>query len=349
MMYEVDHLWVGEETNTGDAIAMRFTEPRTGAHRVAVIDGGFHETGHRLASHIESYYDTDVVDLAVCTHPDQDHINGLFELIEDLTVRRLLIHRPGLFGYGPNDGVKADKVNELVRHAEGFGVTVDDSYFAGTTYFEGSLTIAGPSIGFYKECLREQKNASSSLVASLKHSAPHQGRFDGLKARSLFSDPGEGVFHDHGGDTPRNNSSIVIDLQVDDARVLFTGDAGVPALTRAADKLDEMGRSTPKIDLVDVPHHGSRHNLNAVILDRLLGPRYQADQGVAVASVGKKAYDHPRPSVANALKRRGYPVFATRGMSLWWHSDDAPARFAYGTSATPLDWLDESKEDSGAA
>lgn len=348
-MYEVDHLWVGEKSNTGDAIAMRFTEPGSGAQRVVVIDGGFHESGDRLADLIEEYYGTSVVDLVVCTHPDDDHIMGLFEVLDRMTVRRLLIHRPGLFGYGSGDGVKSDVVTELVTLAESLGVTIDDSSYAGTTYFNGALTIAGPSLAYYKDLLAEQKILNSSVLAKLSHAASSVTRQTLAQMRNLLSDPGEGTLHDHGGTSPRNNSSIILDLQVDGKRVLFTGDAGAPALERAADQLDAMGRSTARINLFDVPHHGSRHNLTSALLDRLLGPKNQGDQGVAVASVGKEAHDHPRASVANAIKRRGYPVCCTRGVSLRWASPDAPYRPSYASFAVPLDWLDESSEDTGAA
>lgn len=66
-----------------------------------------------------------------------------------------------------------------------------------------------------------------------------------------------------------------------------------------------------------------------------------------MASVGKEADDHPRPEVANAIKRRGYPVYCTLGVNVWWHSADVPARWNYNVTATPLECLDESEE--GAA
>ncbi len=43
-MMEIDFLWVGEESKTGDAIGCRFTHPDTGASVVVLIDGGFTET-----------------------------------------------------------------------------------------------------------------------------------------------------------------------------------------------------------------------------------------------------------------------------------------------------------------
>lgn len=347
LMYEVDYMWVGEKTNTGDAIAMRFTRPDTGTQAVVIIDGGFHETGDRLADHVELYYGTSTVDLAVCTHPDDDHIMGLFEVLERLDVRRLLIHRPSRYGYGPDDDVKSQTVEDLVALAQRRGVTVDDTSYAGSSFFGGALVIAGPTEEYYSEMLQEQ--SSPSALASLSQSMKSAFGAVVREVRTLFGDPGETMTGDNGGTTPRNNSSIILDLQVEGTRALFTGDAGAPALTHAADKLDALGRSEVTINLFDVPHHGSRHNLTPQLLDRLLGRRTDQVRGGAVASVAKEAVDHPRAEVANAIKRRGYPVYCTRGVNLWWHGNSAPKRVAYNMPVTALDWLDESDSAEGAA
>ena len=57
--------------------------------------------------------------------------------------------------------------------------------------------------------------------------------------------------------TPRNNSSMITLLRVDGRRMLFTADAGMPALERAWDTAEEMGiADVPTFS--QVPHHGSR-------------------------------------------------------------------------------------------
>ena len=348
-MHEIDYLYVGDKTNTGDAIACRFTDPATGQLAVVVIDGGFVETGTRLVEHIRDYYDTSVVDLVVCTHPDNDHIMGLFTVIEELDVKRLLIHRPVSYGYTAADGVKADLVEDLVAAARAYGVEVQDTVFAGSVYFGGALVIAGPTEDYYRETLSDQEALNRSVTAQLSKAASSWAHNAVRAVAGLLGDPGETMIGDNGGTTPRNNSSVVVDLQVDGKRVLFTGDAGVPALTRAADTLDSLGRSFVNIDLFDVPHHGSRHNLTPELLSRLLGGKGQIDMGIAVASVGAQAVDHPRPELANALRRRGYPVHVTRGRNLLWSSDDAPTRWNYNTSSSPLGWLNEDQDDAGAA
>lgn len=345
-MFEFDFLAVGEKTKTGDAIAMRFTRPDTGTEAVVVIDGGFLESGEKLADLVRTRYGTSTVDLVVCTHPDDDHIKGLFRVIEELDVIRLLIHRPKSYGYTDADDAKATLVEELVALAASKGVIIDDSSFAGTAYFGGAMVIAGPTEDFYREQLRIQAERSKeSALSKLSRVAVESAASALRTVAQLLSDPGETLTDDNGGTSPRNNSSIICDIQVDEKRALFTGDAGVPALDAAADLLDELGRSAKQVDLFDIPHHGSRHNLTRDLVNRLLGFPTALTRGNAVASVGKEALAHPRPSVANALKRRGYRVVVTRGSNICWSSPDAPSRPDY-SPAPALEWLDESDEAS---
>lgn len=337
-MVEIEFLWVGEESKTGDAITCRFTSPETGEPAIVLIDGGFIETGDRIVEHVEQHYGTSVVDLVICTHPDDDHIGGLFTVLQNLSVRRLLIHRPAQYGF-LGDEYKSDLVEDLVKTARKHG-TVVDSGFTGTTYFGGALTIAGPTQAHYKAFLSGQKDWESTSNRFARAVAEKYGTVKRAARNILGYDPGETLTDDNGGTTPRNNTSIICNLTVEGARVLFTGDAGAPALTAAADYLDGAGLSSEPIDLFDIPHHGSRHNLTKDLCDRFLGPIVgDVKKGSAYVTVGKKAEDHPRPEVANAMKRRGYPVYEARGITIRW-SRNAPSRLGWGP-VTSLGWLAE--------
>ncbi|MDM7887885.1 hypothetical protein QUG98_05390 [Curtobacterium sp. RHCJP20] len=327
-MIEIEFIPIGEETNTGDAILCHFTEPGTTTDRVVLIDGGFADSSGPIIAHIDAYYPTSVIDLMVCTHPDNDHINGLFGVLDKMTVRNLLIHRPRDFGFS-SDAVAADKVDDLIRTARSHGVKVITDAFAGTTIFGDVIHVAGPSRELYVSLLSEQEAEAGG----------GHGSFNSGSLREVPADPGGPVLTDNGGTTARNNSSIVLDIQVDGRRALMTGDAGVPALTAVADHLDRVGRATQLPDFFDVPHHGSRHNLTGALLDRLIGPR-GGDENVrsAFVSVGKKADDFPRPEVANALKRRGCRVSATRGQTIRWFNG-ATQRDGWH-ELTPLPWFE---------
>jgi beta-lactamase superfamily II metal-dependent hydrolase len=136
-------------------------------------------------------------------------------------------------------------------------------------------------------------------------------------------------------------------LHIDDRRLMFTGDAGIPALARAAERYESTfcDFSENPLSFFQPPHHGSRHNLGPTILDRLLGdPSYPFGPGTfACISSAKAAPKHPSPKVVNALARRGCRVAATEGANLWLHYE-APPREEYGP-LTHLPILDESDDD----
>lgn len=335
-MIEIEFIPVGEETNTGDAILCHFTEPGTGIDRVMLVDGGFVDTSDAIVAHVQEYYGTSRVDLMVCTHPDADHINGLSGVIEQLNVTTLVIHQPSAYGY-TGDDVAADVVNELIALAKRHGTQVITNAFAGTNAFNQAVTILGPTEAFYREMLDAQTSQRGLLSAMGKAAS---GVFEAIRRalRNRTTDPGEGTLTDNGGTTPRNNSSIILDVQVDGYRALLTGDAGVPGLNVAADMAEALGLDARYPDFFDVPHHGSRHNLDTDTLNRLLGPVGGTQSGTSFVSVGKKADEFPRPEVANALKRRGYSVSPTRGQVIRWSRNAAPR--PTWVPLTPLGWLE---------
>jgi beta-lactamase superfamily II metal-dependent hydrolase len=145
---------------------------------------------------------------------------------------------------------------------------------------------------------------------------------------------------DTGETTPRNNTSVITQLAVDGRRLLFTGDAGIPALHAALDYAELSYLTSEPLDFLDVPHHGSRRNLGPTILDRLL-----SGQGgvTAVVSASKSAPKHPSPKITNALMRRGCEVYTTEDGQKWYHIGDVPAR-GWGV-AQPVPPLDEADDE----
>ncbi|MFE4425188.1 hypothetical protein [Streptomyces sp. NPDC056817] len=126
------------------------------------------------------------------------------------------------------------------------------------------------------------------------------------------------TLRDDGTTTPTNDAGVVSLLEVDGMKLLLTGDAGIPALTRVLDELEESGFASGDLCFVQVPHHGSRNNVGPTVLDRLLGPTANGiPRGVACVSAPKKNPDnrHPAKKVTTFL-RRGYPVHATQGVAL---------------------------------
>jgi beta-lactamase superfamily II metal-dependent hydrolase len=331
-VYEVDLLAVEPDGKSGDAIIARFSTP-TGAQAVVVIDGGFADTGTDIVNHVRRWYGTSYVDLVINTHPDADHINGLKTVLEQLEVGELLIHQPRLHGFTETD-LNPEALDDLLAVARRRGVLVTEP-FAGLQRFDGALTVVGPTQAYYEELLKEQLMSRSlaAVLASLYRKALVQTR------RVLAALPPE-TLDDTGETTPRNNTSVITQLTVDGRRLLFTGDAGIPALHAALDYAELFYLTSATLDFLDVPHHGSRRNLGPTILDRLL----RGQGGVtAVVSASDSDPKHPSPKVTNALMRRGCEVYTTEDGQKWYHSGDAPAR-GWG-AAQPVPPLDEADDE----
>jgi beta-lactamase superfamily II metal-dependent hydrolase len=347
-LHEVDFWSVSMTMKSGDAISLRFTDPVTSQNTVVVIDAGYTDFGSELADKIAEFYETRTVDLVISTHPDGDHINGIAKLIETLYLRELLLHRPSSRGY-TSDVVGADCANELADVAEANGTIVTEPD-QGLQRFGGALTILGPSEPFYVEMLQAQmeeeywptaKKAAAKALERLQAAA--KTAIQKIR-RIIASDPGETLTDDDGGTTSRNNTSVITLFNLDGHRLLLTGDAGVPALRGALDFMDTYRLGVNPLSFVQVPHHGSRHNVDAQLLDRLLGEPGVAPQNsiTAFVSASEKDEDHPHPKVLNAFKRRGCRVQSTEGTDIW-HHHNAPTRANYA-SLEPLPWYEESED-----
>src|SRR5262245_33820846 len=121
MSYEVDVRAVGEESKSGDAIALRYGDfSDRSRYRVMIIDGGFEADGRDLVDVVQGLYGTNSVDVVVSSHPDDDHSSGLKVVLEELRVSALWLHRPWRHGVGVSAAMEEDykKSVETARELE---------------------------------------------------------------------------------------------------------------------------------------------------------------------------------------------------------------------------------------
>jgi beta-lactamase superfamily II metal-dependent hydrolase len=338
-VFEFDFLAVGDGERSGDAIALRYSHPATGVPVLGIVDAGFDDDGDALVEHVIEYYGTDAVDFFLSTHPDADHLNGAGKVIRGLRVGTLMIHRPAQHGFPNNSG--AEPAEELVTLAVDRGATVIEP-FAGVHGFGGSLQIAGPTPAYYEAMLEAQEETAKASARSRSLAERFYGSAVATVRQVLDAFPGEIFFDDAGGTNPRNNSSAILSLVIDGEHFLLPGDAGVPAFTQALDALNASGRTNYPLNMIALPHHGSRHNLDRATIERLLGAPPASRRGIAVASVSEES-SNPSPRVANACGRRGYPVFTTGGSGL--HHSRGIAPRAGWLPKSPLPPLVEDDHD----
>ncbi len=96
-----------------------------------------------------------------------------------------------------------------------------------------------------------------------------------------------------------NDASTVLKLKFGEISVLFTGDVG-----EVGQRWLLSSGMNLRATVLDVPHHGSRHNLGTFL--RAVRPK------IAVISAGRQnPFGHPDPSTVEALKRVGAIVWVT--------------------------------------
>jgi beta-lactamase superfamily II metal-dependent hydrolase len=132
------------------------------------------------------------------------------------------------------------------------------------------------------------------------------------------------------------------------SKILLTGDAGRESLDVASHYFRKIGGILPGIDLFQVPHHGSRHNVSSDLLDTWLGkklplrPVKGREKFKALISASEKDENHPRKAVVRALMHRGAKVCVTKGKNFSFRKN-RPSRMGW-SEMEGLDYPDEQEE-----
>ena len=347
MAFEIDFLPVGTGSKSGDAIALRYWNHNVpnAKKTVVTIDGGTQDSGDALANHIRGHYNTTTVDLAILTHPDMDHASGMLHFLKQVKFNALVMHLPWKHNGAVAKLIDDDRttLNSLARRAQenltaakaieklaidrGIGIVEP---FTGRNH-ENVITVLGPTELYYQDRLANfnfmpgtSKTATNQVAEAGGSTEIESWEFEALK------EPPEDA------SSARNNSSAILLFQYDGQKIMFTGDAGVPALNGALDYLDRRLISYNDLMLFQIPHHGSRKNLGPALIRRLFGPIRPkgTPTWTAVASVAPEGLPkHPNKKVTNALTRRGAHVAVTAGQSLCFYNEWIP-RLNYGPIAS---------------
>jgi beta-lactamase superfamily II metal-dependent hydrolase len=370
MGFEIDFLPVGGGEKSGDAVAIRcgdLTGPRS-QQFVMVIDGGTLDSGDSLVEHIKGIYGTSIVDLAVSTHPDGDHASGLCRVLEELSVRRLWMHRPWkhstdikhIFADGTlsKDHLSAKMQKALsdawdlekIANEKGIPITEPFSDGEANGQYQG-IYVLGPTEDYYQGLLpgfRDMPDLKEAVANYLSGGLRSFAKGAVALAELVLESWGKETLAEPAEDatSSENNSSAILLLRFDGHDLLFTGDAGVPALERAVNLAEAWGVNLPACRFQQMPHHGSKRNVGPNLLNRLLGPKLPSSgttNKTIFVSAAESAPKHPAKKVVNAYIRRGAKVLATQGVSIR-HSFDAPTRNGW-VPATPLSFSTTVEED----
>lgn len=350
MQYEIDYIPVGTGEKGGDAIALRYGDfSNLATQYVVIIDGGTKDSGKKLVEHVKTFYGTTYVDLVVATHLHTDHISGLTEVLENLTVGKIAVHAPwdhtqaikkmttttstlGLLQTRIEKSLTG--LSTLIDLAETKNVPIIQP-FQGETILDG-LYVLGPSKAYYQQLL-----ANFGVTPEVKEGYSMERVITVVKEAATWVAEAlhiETLTDDHADTDAENNSSLVLLLVADGKKLLFTGDVGKDGLGKVIEYTDSINFDLSSLDFFDVPHHGSKRNLSPTILNKLKPKR----SFISCPPQGDPR--HPSRKVVNALLRRGSAVHTNKnGLTLCHHSDNVPVR-ARWSAAIPESFHDQVEE-----
>jgi beta-lactamase superfamily II metal-dependent hydrolase len=324
MNYEVDFLPIGE--GSGDAIVIRYGDDTEGYY-LHVVDGGRTETAETIINHINTFYPGYHINHMVLSHADDDHATGLVGVLEKIEVHHLWMNRPWLYAadilhhfhgnfslQGLIDDIKERHpyLVELERLAIQKG-TIIHEVFQGAKI--GTFTVLAPTKDRYINSIpdfgKTPERYSTEAAADSQNFGLLRSLIEASKKKLEEKWDIETLANNVA--TSASNESCVVQYGLLGGKgVLLTADVGPIGLTEAGNFGAQLGLERP--NFMQVPHHGSRHNVNPSVLDMWLGPKQPKGTvvGTAFCSVGSNKEDYPRGQVKNAFMRRGFEVYSTR-------------------------------------
>ena len=281
------------DVGQGDGIYVRFPNGKD-----MVVDGG---PGNKiigcLSRHMP-FWDR-IIDIAVLTHPEKDHINGLVSVLERYQINYLIRSdiANNTEGYATFERLIKEK------HIDEKRVTTGSRIDIGST----ALSVLWPTV---------------SQIARMKPAIPPQGLAlsSRLSLENMQSVLGASVVPAN-----LNDGSVVLYLSYGTFDVLLPGDAD----SHVDRELSIQIPNDPDgIEIFKVPHHGSKTGMTDAFLQKLSFARpvypersrrsllkqensLSQQKPLAVISVGNNSYGHPAPEVIQKLESAGFQVIRT--------------------------------------
>lgn len=337
--YIVRFFKVGEASKGGDAILIVFYDdsfPKNRPH-VILIDGGYKQTAVQIVNYIKKTLGLSKIDYMFNTHPDADHINGLIEIIEnsDLQIGRLVFNRPWVdSGINASDFIDRRKTDKSVNQdlTKCFSSAAELERIAQNRVVNGAkkpITIIRPIQGKIID------NFIWVVGPSKQHYADHILLADGLANNRVKDKDGKFVPYTYEteeydsskgeiewfGDeitSPVNETSLVLAFNAPDKLYLFTGDAGKECLCDALNyyiNLNDVNRYDD-FDVMQLPHHGSRKNINPDIIEAVDAETYI----ISCPPEGRKE-GHPSQRLINKILEinKNAKIYQTKDVNFIFH------------------------------
>jgi beta-lactamase superfamily II metal-dependent hydrolase len=293
--YEIEMLSVG----AADAFIIHFTDDSQVNHLI-LIDAGNYEDGQMITDHLRKYYTNPIINLAIVTHPDDDHYGGFIKMLEKIQnkdkdaikINKFWINDPGNNHVDKNEVkwiTKQKSVNVRARSVFDLNdknlIELIDSILGNSCREEkftqlGTLKIREKILNYIKsdvtypffKILGPTKSYYESLVPNFRndelnfHTPENDSNY--VPSRDIPNETCLSPTLDNAVDdsSANNQSSLILLFEPNnEKKYLFFGDAGRDAFN----KMPSSAKNSihEKIYWIKVPHHGSKHNLDSAMIN----------------------------------------------------------------------------------
>lgn len=267
-----------------------------------LIDGGTSDVYvYELKPALEKL---DKIDLAVITHIDDDHIGGMIELFKDNDINNKI--KKVFFNSGAylgNDEIisREQPINEITEN-KSFkqGITLENKLLELGIWNKERITneleelwlnkIKIHVLAPFKENILALNKSWDSEIDKIyktrKDSCLKNGRLS-----SNLKDVEELLkVHENIGTTITNESSIVLLIQIESKKMLFSGDTSEKNLIKSLRNLGYSKENPIKLDLFKIPHHGSKKNISMELIEIIECEKY-------MISTNGASHNHPDKEV----------------------------------------------------
>lgn len=305
--YEVEFLKLGD----ADSILIHYE--RNYMPFIILIDAGNIQDSEIIKNHIKKYYAFSkkddskkyTIDLAICTHPDKDHKGGFFNLLQDdeIDITEFWLYDPRNFM--DSKDIRGNKTSEdskiIFSHPEDDDQNlielIESKRIAFPRIYPNfehqyiPIKVLGPTKDYYTERLKDMledymmKTYEEAEISEYEENA----EIDEIKGKIDSIDDDS---------SPYNKSSLILSFTPCGKKFLFTGDSTREMLTYVVNNCSEACN----VDYLKVPHHGSHHNLNTDIIEKV------AAKTAIICAAGNEK--HPDSNIAYWLSRYG-TVYST--------------------------------------
>lgn len=195
------------------------------------------------------------IDLLIFSHIDDDHIRGCIPYLkeyEEKMIDRVWINGSGSRVYLQNQEHSARNVSSLVELIHEKGILVETPILEGKEYkfLNGKIKVIAPT---EKEMM--------NVAEKIEYYNQFQQHAGGMYRGDILKAPEKKDLDS----SPTNTASIIVVLEFDDKKLLFTGDAPADNIIASLDKY----YPTDRFEIVKLPHHGSYRNITRELIRRI--------------------------------------------------------------------------------